>query len=81
MANKTWEYTVTFQHPEDYELTPAKRRTLKRLTHATSAARAISKIKKEVAADWEMEPRYVEILDAVRTPFATYPDGTITSEF
>ena len=80
MANKTWEYVVTFQHPDDYEKTPMQRRTCSRPTTATSAMRAINKVKKDVAEAWEIEARYVEILDACRVPFAVYPEGTITAE-
>jgi hypothetical protein len=68
MANKTWDYTVTVQHPDDFDKTPAQRREVYFSTKATSAPRALSKIKRQVAEEWEMEARYVEVLDACRTP-------------
>lgn len=67
MANKTWEYTVSFQDPEDLDLTPAKRRERSVTVDATTAGRAISKAVAEILEEWEVEKRHIVILDACRS--------------
>lgn len=68
MANKTWKYTVTYQNPEDAELTPAKRGEESVQIEATTGPRAISKAKTAILDEWEgLEARDLVILDAVRT--------------
>lgn len=69
MANKTWPYVVTYQSPEDAELTPSLRREERTEVEATSAKRAISKALSDLTEEWEgVESKDFLILDAYRKP-------------
>lgn len=68
MANKTWDYTVTYQSPEDADKTPAQRGEESITVEATTAKRAISKALKEIVDEWEgVEAKDLVLLDVVRT--------------
>lgn len=68
MANKNWNFTVVYQNPEDFELTPAKRREEKLIVTSTSAKRALAKAVKDVCAGWDgVEARDVLVLDVYRS--------------
>lgn len=68
MPNKTWKYTVTYQSPEDQDLTPAKRREESIDVEATTAKRAISKAVTAILDEWDgVEARELVVLDAYRT--------------
>lgn len=68
MANKTWKYTVTYQSPEDFDKTPAKRGEEFVDVEATTAKRAIAKATKEIVDEWAgVDARDIVILDALRT--------------
>lgn len=68
MANKTWDFTVVYQNPEDLDETPAKRREETINVTATTAKRAISKATAEILDEWEgLEARDLVILDVFRT--------------
>lgn len=73
MANKTWNYTVVFQHPDDMDSTPARRRELFLRADATTANRAGSKAKSLILEEWEMQARDIVILDIYRTPRYNVP--------
>jgi len=67
-SNKSWEYTVTYQDPEDAEKTPAQRREESVSVEATTAARALNKAKTAIVEDWEgLAAKDIVILDVVRS--------------
>jgi hypothetical protein len=66
MANKTFQYEVHYVNPDDLDLTPAKRRELSTSVSATSVPRAVSKAKKQILEDWEMEARDLVIVAVFR---------------
>lgn len=68
MANKSWDFTVVYQNPEDFEETPARRREESRQVTSTTAKRALSKAVREICEEWEgVEAKDVVVLDAFRT--------------
>lgn len=76
MANKTWNYTVAYQDPEDVKTkTPAKRGELYWNCKATTVNRALSIVKKELAEEHQVEARELIILDIVRD------DSTLVAEW
>ena len=67
MANKTWDYLVSYQDPEDVKTkTPAKRGELEMECRATTVARALSIAKKELSEEHGVPTRELIILDVVR---------------
>lgn len=76
MANKTWEYVVTYQSPEHMHLTPAQREEEMCRVQATTAPRALSKAKKDILDDWEgVEAKDLVILDVCRAK-KHFPSGS-----
>jgi hypothetical protein len=67
MANKTWDYVVSYQDPKDVKTkTPAKRGELDFECKATTAARALSIAKRELSSQHKVPARDLIILDVVR---------------
>lgn len=68
MPNKRWEYVVVYQDPKDIAsgVTPAKRKECEFECGATTAARALSIAKKDLAAQHKIPATSLIILDIVR---------------
>lgn len=68
MANKTWEYVVSYVDPIDLEeKTPAQRGELEVKVSATTVPRAVSKAKAMINEDWEgLEASQIVIVDCRR---------------
>lgn len=68
MANKTWNYVVTYVNPLDLEdKTPAQRGEEQVKVQATSVPRAVSKAKKEINDEWEgLETSQIVIVECAR---------------
>ena len=55
MANKKWEFLVSYIDPADFDQTPAKRGEIDLTVSATSVSRAISIAKKGFLQEFESE--------------------------
>lgn len=68
MANKTWDYLVSYVDPIDLEdKTPAQRGELEVKVSATTVPRAVSKAKAMINEEWDgLENAQIVIVDCRR---------------
>lgn len=67
MANKNWDYVVSYVDPDTLHLSPGQREELDFSVKATSVPRALSKAKAEIKANHEgIEAGQIVVLDIVR---------------